>query len=271
MIKSKLFASLLLAGVVMTAPAAPALAAGPALTAVPPASPMASADKRSGVLTLAGGAYAYLPKGRTGAPSPVLVALHGAGGQAADVLDSFREAADTNGFVLLIPQSTKGTWDMIEDLKSRLGVEMSVTPRYGKDLKALDAALADLFTKVAVDPARVGIMGFSDGATYALSVGTANPQLFREVIAFSPGPAFLGKSGPEQFVFISHGEDDRVLPYSTTRGHVAKLRVRNVPVEFEKFAGGHEVPKAIKEKAMAFFRDPAGATAASAAETASAR
>ena len=248
----------------------PALAAGPALTAQPPASPIAGSDKRSGVLSLAGGAYAYLPKGRTGAPSPVLVALHGAGGQASDVLESFREAADANGIVLVIPQSAKGTWDMIEDLKSRLGVEMNVQPRYGKDLKALDAALADLFGKVAVDAARVGIMGFSDGATYALSVGTANPQLFRRVIAFSPGPAFLGKSAPDQFVFISHGENDRVLPFATARGHASKLRVKKVPVEFEKFDGGHEVPKAIKEKAMAFFRDPAAATASSTASSPSA-
>ncbi len=262
------FAKLMLAGLLLTSPATAALAAGPALTAQPPSTPIAGSDQRSGVLSLAGGAYAYLPKGRTGAPSPVLVALHGAGGQAADVLTSFREAADANGIVLLIPQSAKGTWDMIEDLKSRLGAEMNVTPRYGKDLKALDTALADLFAKVAVDPARVGIMGFSDGATYALSVGTANPQLFKRIIAFSPGPAFLGKSGPDQFVFISHGENDRVLPFTTTRGHVARLRVKKVPIEFERFDGGHEVPKAIKEKAMAFFRDPAAATAATSAASA---
>ena len=252
---------MLLAGLLLAAPATTALAAGPAMTAAPPATPIAASDTRSGVLSLAGGAYAYLPKGRTGAPSPVLVALHGAGGQASQVLESFREAADANGIVLLIPQSAKGTWDMIEDLKSRLGVELNVQPRYGKDLKALDAALADLFTKVAVDPARVGIMGFSDGATYALSVGTANPRLFKQIIAFSPGPAFLSRDAGDQYVFISHGENDRVLPFATARGHAAKLRVRNIPVEFEKFDGGHEVPKAIKEKAMAFFRDPAAATA----------
>ena len=258
------FTKVMMAGLLLSAPAMPAFAAGPALTAQPPAAPLASSDKRSGVLSLAGGAHAYLPKGRADGPAPVLVALHGAGGQASDVLASFREAADANGIVLLIPQSTKGTWDMIEDLKSRLGVEMNVQPRYGKDLKAIDAALADLFTKVAVDPARVGIMGFSDGATYALSVGTANPQLFKRIIAFSPGPAFLGKSAPDQFVFISHGENDKVLPFTSARGHASKLRVKKVPVEFEKFDGGHEVPKAIKEKAMTFFRDPAAATAGSA-------
>jgi phospholipase/carboxylesterase len=262
MVKNKAIAGLMALSLAVALPAGAAHAAGPALTALPPATPLTASDTRSGVLQLAGGAYAYLPKGRTGAPAPVLVALHGAGGQAGQTLESFREAADANGIVLLIPQSAKGTWDMIEDLKSRLGVELNVQPRYGKDLKAIDTALADLFTKVAVDPARVGIMGFSDGATYALSVGTANPLLFKRIIAFSPGPAFLGRSAPDQFVFISHGENDKVLPFATARGHASKLRVKKVPVEFERFDGGHEVPKDIKARAMAFFRDPAAATAA---------
>lgn len=244
--------------------ATPALAAGPEMAARPAAVATATVEKRSGVLQLAGGAYAYLPKSRNLDASPVLVALHGAGGQAAQVLESFRQFADRDGIVLVIPQSGKATWDMVEDLKSRLGVEMNVQPRYGKDLKSLDTALADLFTKVAADPARVGIMGFSDGATYALSVGSANPELFRQVIAFSPGPAFLGKTGPRQSFFVSHGESDKVLPFSVTRGHVAKLRVRKAPVVFERFNGGHEVPKEIKEKAFVFFRNPAIAIAASA-------
>ena len=200
-----------------------------------------------------GGAYAYLPKGMTGAPAPLLVAFYGAGGQASDVLASFRADADRDGFVLLIPTTKGATWDMIQDLQSRFGIEMKVTPRYGKDLKALDAALADLFARVAIDPRRIGMMGFSNGATYALSVGTANPQLVSAVIAFSPGPAFLGKSSPTQRIFISHGEQDEVLPYSYTRGIVARLRVRKIPLMFEPFKGGHTVPKDIRAKALAWF------------------
>jgi predicted esterase len=233
-----------------------ALAAGPELSAKPPATAPANPEKRNGVLSLAGAAYAYLPKGLTGAPVPLLVAFYGAGGQAADVLESFRADADRDGFILLIPTSKAPTWDMIEDLKSRLGAEMNVTPRYGKDIKAIDEALADAFTKLAVDPARIGVIGFSDGATYALSVGTANPQLFHTVIAFSPGPAFLGKFDPTQRVFISHGDDDQVLSYSNTRGNVARLRVKKVPVTFESFHGGHEVPKDLHAKAIALFVTP---------------
>ena len=236
--------------------AAPLPAAGPQLSTRPPLSAPPAAETRSGVLTLAGGAYAYLPKTLTGAPAPLLVGFYGAGGQASDMLESFRADADRDGFILLIPTSKAPTWDMIEDLKSRLGAEMNVQPRFGKDLKALDLALGDLFAKVAVDPARIGVIGFSDGATYALSVGTANPQLFHTVIAFSPGAAFIGKFDPTQRIFISHAEGDPVLPYSTTRGLVARLRVKKMPVTFVKFKGGHEVPRDIHAQAIDLFRQP---------------
>lgn len=234
---------------------APGRAAGPGLATPPPAAAPATLETRSGVLSLAGGAFAYLPKGRNAAaPAPLLIAFHGAGGQPSEVLAAFRDDADRDGFVLLIPTPRGATWDMVEDLQRRLGIEMKVTPRYGRDLRALDAALADLFARVAIDPRRIGMMGFSNGATYALSIGTANPQLVGTVIAFSPGPAFLGKSGPDQRIFISHGEQDDVLPYSYTRGLVARIRVRKIPLMFESFPGGHLVPRDIRAKALAWFR-----------------
>ena len=253
MMRGKVAICLLWTALAVAIPSSLATAAGPALTAHAPAAPPAASDTRNGILTLAGGAYAYLPKGLTDAPAPVLVALHGAGGQASDILDAYRADADANHFILVIPQSKGPTWDMIMDLQNRLGAEMNVQPRYGKDLKALDQSLTDLFTKVAVDPARVGIMGFSDGATYAVSIGTANPQLFHTVIAYSPGPAFPTKFDATQRIFISHAEEDPVLPYSTTRGMIARMRVKKMPLMFESFHGGHEVPKAIHAKAVAYF------------------
>ncbi|HEV2044826.1 MAG TPA: alpha/beta hydrolase-fold protein [Sphingomicrobium sp.] len=233
--------------------AAPALAAGPQLATPPPAAAPATPEKRSGVLTLAGGAFAYLPKGLTGAPVPLLVYFVGAGGQARDVLTAYRDHADREGFVLLIPSPKGATWDMVDNLSRRIGIEMNVTPRYGRDLKALDASLADLFGKVAIDPKRIAVIGFSNGATYALSVGTANPQLFSAVLALSPGPAFPTRFDPAQRVFISHGESDEVLPFSYTRGVVAKLRVRKMQVDFMPFKGRHEIPAEARTRALEVF------------------
>ena len=249
--------SLILAGFLLglTSAAVGATRSGQLETQLPTAAPSAP-ETRNGVITLSGGVYAYLPPGPA-RPKPLLVVLHGAGGEPANVLEAFRAHADRNGIVLLIPRSTKGTWDMVEDLKSRLGAEMNVQPRYGKDLEALDAALSDLFGKVAIDTRHIGIAGFSDGASYALSVGTANPQLFSTVMALSPGHSFTKKYDKSQRIFISHGEQDQVLPFSNARAIASRLRSRGMDVQFEPFQGRHEVPAAIREKAIAFFMRPA--------------
>lgn len=235
-------------------PSAAATRSGQLETPLPAIAPSAP-ETRNGVIPLAGGAYAYLPAGPAKS-RPLLVVLHGAGGEPANVLEAFRAQADTNGIVLLIPRSIKGTWDMVEDLKSRLGAEMNVQPRYGKDLEALDASLADLFSKIAIDANHVGIAGFSDGASYALSVGTANPQLFTTVMALSPGHSFTKKYDKTQRIFISHGEQDQVLPFTNARAIASRLRSRGMTVQFEAFQGRHEVPAAVREKAIAFFLNP---------------
>lgn len=233
--------------------AVPAIAAGPGLATPPPTTAPAKPETRTGILQLAGGAYVYLPKNNDGTPRPLLIYFLGARGEPNDVLTAYRDYADREGFVLMIPVPKAGQWDLIEDLQKRIGIEMNITPRYGKDIKALDQSLADLFAKVAIDPAHIAVMGFSNGATYSLSVGTANPQLFKTVIAMSPGPAFPTKFDPAQRVFISHGENDDVLPYSNTRGIVARMRVRKMPIEFVPFKGKHEIPQDVRIRALEFF------------------
>jgi phospholipase/carboxylesterase len=65
---------------------------------------------------------------------------------------------------------------------------------------------------LAVDAGRLAVEGFSDGASYALSIGLTNGDLLTHVVAFSPGfaspVAYTGKPP----VFVSHGTHDEVLP-----------------------------------------------------------
>jgi predicted esterase len=249
------FSTLVLAALVAVTMCVPAVAAGPALKTPPPVTAPSNPEKRSGVLSLSGGAFAYLPKGMDGTKRPLIVYFIGARGEPNDVLNAYRNHADREGFILLIPVPKAASWDLIEDLQRRFGIEMNVTPRYGKDIRALDQSLADLFSRVAVDQDKIAVMGFSNGATYALSVGTANPQLFRTVIALSPGPAFPTVFDQGQRVFVSHGESDEVLPYSYTRSIVARMRVKKMQVEFVPFKGRHEIPADVRIRALEYFLD----------------
>ena len=83
---------------------------------------------------------------------------------------------------------------------------------YGPDVEFIDRALDWAFDRLTLDTRKLAITGFSDGASYALSLGITNGDLFTRVIAFSPGfMAPATRRGKPQ-AFVSHGTRDRVLP-----------------------------------------------------------
>ena len=92
------------------------------------------------------------------------------------------------------------------------------------------------------DAKRVGIGGFSDGASYALSLGLANGDLFSRIFAFSPG--FIREATPvgKPVIDVFHGTRDRILPIdATSRRIVPRLRRQGYDVTYVEFDGPHTV------------------------------
>ena len=187
-------------------------------------------------------ALLYVPATyRSEQPAPFILSLHGAGGNEEGGLYPLRDLADGAGVVLLSPASRGRTWDVI------LGES-------GPDIAFLDLALGAAFARVAVDPARLAVAGFSDGASYALSIGLTNGDLFLRVMAFSPGfMAPLGQRGTPR-IFVSHGTRDTVLPIDhTSRQVVPQLERAGYDVRYVEFEGPHSVPPEIARDAMDWF------------------
>jgi phospholipase/carboxylesterase len=168
--------------------------------------------------------------------------LHGAGGHARQGLELLRSLADAAGLLLLAPASREHTWDLL------------VGRRYGPDLALIDRALEQTFSRYAVAPERVAIGGFSDGASYALSLGITNGDLFTHVIAFSPGfMAPAGQTGSPR-IFISHGTRDGVLPIDRcSRRIVPQLERVGYDVLYREFDGGHMISPDIALEAVGWF------------------
>jgi phospholipase/carboxylesterase len=185
-------------------------------------------------------ALLYVPASyRRDAPMPLLLMLHGAGGTARHSVDLASRYADRFGFIILAPASRAATWDVIAGRA------------YGPDVTAIDAALAQSFAGYAVDRSRVAIGGFSDGASYALSLGLANGELFGRILAFSPGFVAPGRQAGRPHIFISYGVADRVLPIeATSRRIVPRLRDAGYHVDYEEFRGGHIVPAELASPAF---------------------
>jgi phospholipase/carboxylesterase len=169
---------------------------------------------------------------------PLIVSLHGAGGNAHDATQPFRRLADTTGFIILAPDARSDAWDAMEN-------------GWGPDVDFIDTALHWVFDSCAIDQSRIALAGFSDGASYALSLGIANGDLFSHIIAFSPGflraPARRGK--PK--IFVSHGSSDALLPsVRCSQRIVAQLTQDGYDVRFEHFDGGHLVPASVANTAV---------------------
>lgn len=172
---------------------------------------------------------AHLPVHQGGRPMPLLVLLHGAGGRHGGADRIALAHAMRHGSLLLIPDALSTSWDLLRG-------------GYGHDLAFLDRALAWTMQRHAVAPHAVGIGGFSDGASYALSVGLMNGDLFSDILAFSPGfMAPLRRVGQPR-VFVTHGMSDQVLRVELGRGIARQLAGEDYEVRYAEFDGAHLVP-----------------------------
>ena len=194
----------------------------------------------------------YVPVGHT-EPLPLLILLHKSGGSPKEWFsgnESFAPYAEKGHFIILAPESPSVSW--------------GTGPKsWGYDYVAINRALEEAFARCAIDRNRLAIGGFSDGASYALSLGLANGDIFSYIIAFSPGYIVkahargrLGNHNEIQIplLYIAHGTADNVLPIaSTSRIFASSLKKNGYKVEFHEFSGSHHLSRRVADQAMAWL------------------
>ena len=197
--------------------------------------PLGMGGGRDGLLRVPSAAAPGLPSG----PLPLIVMLHGATGDAARALRRIAPIADAA--LVVLPDSIGRSWDILEG-------------GYGPDIARIEAVLARILATWPIDPRRIAVAGFSDGASYALSLALMNGDLFTHCLAFSPGFVAPVRLEGKPRLFLSHGTADPVLNIDLcSRRLVPKLRQGLYPLVYREFEGGHEVPAEIAVTALAFL------------------
>jgi len=185
----------------------------------------------------------YVPQSyRPGHPAPLLLFFHGNRGDKTQVLELWQAYSEHTGTILLLPESRKRSWDRILD------------KAFGPDLVFVDQALKLTFAALSIDTKHMAVAGFSDGASYALSLGQTNGDLFTHIAAFSPGESAPMTRVGHPPVFIMHGIEDDILDINeTSRKIVPELSADGYNVTYGEFHGQHLVIDEEKDKFFKWF------------------
>jgi len=184
----------------------------------------------------------YIPERyKPDAAAPLLLMLHGAGNTSQSTAYAF-PLADEFGVVILAPDSRdERTWD-------------GVLRNWGPDVEFIGDAFRQTLGRVNVDRGRIGVGGFSDGASYALSFGISYGSEFSRIIAMSPGVMQPIEARGKPRIFISHGTADQVMPIDdTSRRFVPRLKALGYDVTYREYDGRHTPSPPIVREAFEWF------------------
>ena len=208
-----------------------------------PCSPSIAPDLDVGThaLKFSGGREArfHVPARVDAAPAPLLIFFHGSRNQDGGVLASAIEWADRHGAFVVAQKSIGKVWDIVRG-------------GGGSDVSFTDFLLQWTMQRYAIDPARIGIAGFSDGASCALSIGLTNGDLLHDILAFSPGFVRTRRRVGKPRVHIAHGKDDFILSIERGRTIATQLADEGYDVQYAEFGGTSTVAQVIEE-ALARF------------------
>jgi phospholipase/carboxylesterase len=111
-------------------------------------------------------------------------------------------------------------------------------------LEVLSRFMAEVIAQYEIDPQRVIVMGFSQGAAVSYAYSLLHPASLHGVIALS---GFLPHSNAVQskdalpHYFILHGTHDEAVPIDRARDARSGLESRGASVEYYEHRVGHKV------------------------------
>jgi polyhydroxybutyrate depolymerase len=156
----------------------------------------------------------YIPERYSdeGDPVPLLIVMHGAGGDgaSAEAMTGFNTLAEAENFIAVYPNGVNNAWN-----DGRQG-----DPRISNidDVRFLSDVVEFMGRSLNIDPQRVYATGYSMGGMMAFRLGCERPDLFAAVGSVaSTMPYYLldrcDGTAPIP-VIVFHGTDDRVVPWT---------------------------------------------------------
>ena len=165
----------------------------------------------------------YAPAATTSeTPSPLLIVLHGAGGDENMFLEGYgvgmiKRIADKHGVLIASPSTNK----------------------FGGNPAHFDKLLASLNSEYKIDPQRIYVLGHSMGAGATAALARALPDKIAAACCVAGGGGYQGKNGIPPLLAIV-AEVDGVIPPAGLIAAAEKAKEAGAPVELLEMPGfGH--------------------------------
>ena len=173
----------------------------------------------------------FVPQSYDGStPVPLLVGLHGSGGNGQIMTGVWRSVAEEEGFVVLGPDwSDPAGWNT------------------GGDIDAIFATIGEMAASYDLDLCRVYLNGFSAGAHLTYVLGLSSSEVFAALAPYAGSMSYAEQMGiwPDDVTRlvparIDHGMNDTVVPFSEAEHARDELEAAGHAVDFNGIPGsGH--------------------------------
>ena len=187
-------------------------------------------------------------------PHPTVLALHGWGANALDLL-GLAPHLDGGAYLVLCPQGPVEV--PVGPGMHGYGwfpISMGAPPdraAFEEGYSALDAFLGEALQRYPIAPGKLALLGFSQGGVMAYALALRQHPRFAAVAALSTWlvPGLLGTSDAEPAldhlpVLVQHGTSDPLIPAERGREAVEQLRRWNADVVYREYEMGHEISAA---------------------------
>lgn len=191
----------------------------------------------------------YEPAGS--GPHPTVVALHGWGASAHDLigvaplLASGRVQMICPQGGLTVPLESASGFGWFPLTGTGQLFDAAAIARAGERVREF---LARAEERYAIDPLKLVLAGFSQGGVLAYLVALSNPERFAGLAALSswlppPLASALAENEARRRLptLVQHGSQDEIIAVARARQSVESLRALDVPVLYREYPMGHEI------------------------------
>ena len=195
-------------------------------------------------------------------PAPAALVLHGRGADEEDLLPVARRLPDTSHVLSLRAPDRLGPGYSWYDLDLSGGDPRESRPDTESFRRSLDliAASADAAPDAyGVDPDRIGLLGFSQGAVSALALLVESPDSWAWTAAlhgYLAAPHADRAGGLDGApALVTAGLADEVIPAARAATAAERLRAAGAAVDHREYETGHGIGSAEAADVVAFVAD----------------